>query len=100
MVECYEVDKIKPNYEATLVVSGRDELSSVSFPCQGLPKYISCALYSLSVGSTFYIRVESFQYSIFSCFLDLRCISFSRNLPLHYDTTKKFGRAITSRACN
>ncbi|KAG5558852.1 hypothetical protein RHGRI_008715 [Rhododendron griersonianum] len=37
LIECYELDKIKPNYEATLVVSGPDELSSVSIPCQVLP---------------------------------------------------------------
>ncbi|KAI8565060.1 hypothetical protein RHMOL_Rhmol03G0231500 [Rhododendron molle] len=37
LIECYELDKIKPNYKATLVVSGRDELSSVSIPCQVLP---------------------------------------------------------------
>ncbi|XP_058206196.1 structural maintenance of chromosomes flexible hinge domain-containing protein GMI1 isoform X2 [Rhododendron vialii] len=37
LIECYKLDKIKPNYEATLVVSGQDELSSVSIPCQVLP---------------------------------------------------------------
>lgn len=44
LVECYEVDKIKPNYEATLVVSGRDELSSVSFPCQVFPGTFHCIM--------------------------------------------------------
>ncbi|KAJ0042313.1 hypothetical protein Pint_17753 [Pistacia integerrima] len=34
LIESYELDKIQPHYEATLVISPRDELALVSIPCQ------------------------------------------------------------------
>lgn len=37
LIESNELDKIRPNYEATLVVSPQDELFIVSIPCQVVP---------------------------------------------------------------
>ncbi|KAF5442725.1 hypothetical protein F2P56_035352 [Juglans regia] len=37
LIESNELDKIRPNYQATLVICSRDKLSSVSFPCQVYP---------------------------------------------------------------
>ncbi|KAJ0042311.1 hypothetical protein Pint_17750 [Pistacia integerrima] len=34
LIESYELDKIQPHYEATLVISPQDELALVSIPCQ------------------------------------------------------------------
>ncbi|XP_059434267.1 structural maintenance of chromosomes flexible hinge domain-containing protein GMI1 [Corylus avellana] len=37
LIECNELDKIRPSYKATLVICSQDELFSVSIPCQVTP---------------------------------------------------------------
>ncbi|KAJ0006899.1 hypothetical protein Pint_30614 [Pistacia integerrima] len=38
LIESYELDKIQPHHEATLVISPQDELASVSIPYQVIPR--------------------------------------------------------------
>lgn len=42
MMESSELDKLRPTYEATLVVSSEDEKFSVSVPCKGNCCKITC----------------------------------------------------------
>ncbi|XP_044505503.1 structural maintenance of chromosomes flexible hinge domain-containing protein GMI1 isoform X4 [Mangifera indica] len=37
LIKSCELDKIRPHYEATLVISSQDELVSLSIPCQVIP---------------------------------------------------------------